>query len=160
MFKKIFKTHSIIKTLCALVLGSSLSISALADGATETVGYSTFQAVVTHGSNDTIGSPTSFRAGDTIQWAGVYSAPVIDYPQWKEHTILFPSGQPYEAGKTYAMYGYTTVYKVNGGWTTAQAYRRTATPTPGPHRQAGAKCPDPEHRGTGFTRPQGLPPGG
>lgn len=120
MFKKIFKTHSIIKTLCALVLGSSLSISALADGATETVGYSTFQAVVTHGSNDTIGSPTSFRAGDTIQWAGVYSAPVIDYPQWKEHTILFPSGQPYEAGKTYAMYGYTTVYKVNGGWTTAE----------------------------------------
>ncbi len=120
MFKKLFQAHSFIKALLAIVLGSSLSLNVLADGATDTVGYSTFQAVVTAGSVDTVGSPTSYRAGDTIQWTGVYSAPVIEYPQWKEHTILFPGGQPYVAGQTKAMYGYSTTYKVNGGWTTAE----------------------------------------
>lgn len=120
MLKKIMNPNQIIRKLATLLAGTTLAFSAFADGATDTVGYSTFNAQVVAGSNDTIGSPTSYRAGDTIQWTGVYSAPTIDYPQWKEHTILFPGGQPYVKGQTKAMYGYSTVYKVSGGWTTLE----------------------------------------
>ena len=120
MLKKIMNPNQIIRKLAVLLAGTTLAFSAFADGATDTVGYSTFNAQVVAGSNDTIGSPTSYRAGDTIQWTGVYSAPTIDYPQWKEHTILFPGGQPYVKGQTKAMYGYSTAYKKAGAWSTAE----------------------------------------
>lgn len=120
MLKKIMNPNQIIRKLAILLVGTTLALSAFADGATDTVGYSTFNAQVVAGSNDTIGSPTSYRAGDTIQWTGVYSAPTIDYPQWKEHIINFPGGQPYVAGETKAMYGYNTAYKMAGAWSTAE----------------------------------------
>lgn len=120
MLKKIMKPNKIIRKLAALLVGTTLAFTAFADGATDTVGYSTFNAQVVAGSNDTIGSPTSYRAGDTIQWTGVYSAPIIEYPQWKEHTILFPGGQPYVKGQTNAMYGFNTAYKMAGAWSTAE----------------------------------------
>lgn len=120
MLNTIFKKMQIARKISAFIIGATIGISAMADGATDTVGYSTFNAQVVAGSNDTIGSPTSFRAGDTIQWTGVYSAPIIEYPQWKEHIINFPGGQPYVAGQTRAMYGFNTAYKVAGVWTTAE----------------------------------------
>jgi Neisseria PilC beta-propeller domain len=106
----------------ALIIGSVfvlVSAQSTNESPTATAGVADFYGQVTATSTGYPGSTTAFvPVLDTIQWNGGYLPPSVNVPQWQEHVINFPVGQPYKSGAARYPGGYAVSYQSGNAWST------------------------------------------